>query len=62
MEERRWRNLDPWLLLLPVGLSGLGVAMILSATNVPGAELAPEVGAHAVATLIGVALLVVVTH
>ena len=61
MEERRWRNLDPWLLLLPVGLSGLGVAMILSATNVPGAELAPEVGAHAVATLIGVALLVVVT-
>ena len=61
MEERRWRNLDPWLLLLPVGLSGLGVAMILSATNVPGAELAPEVGAHAVATLIGVVLLVVVT-
>ena len=61
MGERRWHNLDPWLLLLPVGLSGLGVVMILSATNVPGAELAPEVGAHAVATLIGVALLVAVT-
>ena len=61
MEERRWRNLDPWLLLLPVGLSGLGAIMILSATSVPGAELAPEVGAHAVAALIGVALLVVVT-
>ncbi len=61
MEQRRWRNLDPWLLLLPVGLSVLGVIMILSATSVPGAELAPEVGAHAVAALIGVALLVVVT-
>ena len=61
MEQRRWRNLDPWLLLLPVGLSILGVIMILSATSVPGAELAPEVGAHAVAALIGVALLVVVT-
>ena len=61
MEERRWRNLDPWLVLLPVGLSGLGVVMILSATSVPGAELASEVGAHAVAALIGVALLVVVT-
>ncbi len=61
MGQRRWHNLDPWLLLLPVGLSGLGVVMILSATNVPGAGLAPEVGAHAVATLIGVALLVVVT-
>ncbi len=61
MEQRRWRNLDPWLLLLPVGLSSLGVMMILSATSVPGAELAPEVGAHAIASLIGVALLVVVT-
>lgn len=61
MGQRRWHNLDPWLLLLPGGLSGLGVVMILSATNIPGAELAPEVGAHAVATLIGVALLVVVT-
>ena len=61
MEQRRWRNLDPWLFLLPVGLSVLGVIMILSATSVPGAELAPEVGAHAVASLIGVALLVVVT-
>ncbi len=59
MEQRRWRNLDPWLLLLPVGLSSLGVMMILSATSVPGAELAPEVGAHAVAALIGVALLIV---
>ena len=58
MEQRRWRNLDPWLILLPIGLSALGAMMILSATSVPGAELAPEAGAHAIAALIGVGLLI----
>ena len=58
MEQRRWRNLDPWLILLPIGLSALGAMMILSATSVSGAELAPEAGAHAIAAFIGVGLLI----
>ena len=60
MEQKRWRDLDPWLLLLPVGLSVFGVIVIRSATDIPGAGLAPEVWAHAVASAIGMALLLVV--
>ena len=61
MEGRLWRNLDPWLVLLPAGLSAFGVLVIGSATAIPGETAAPEVWAHATAAAVGLLLLAVVS-